>query len=152
MSLTRLSLIALGIIIIAALFLVTCGEPEISPEISSLIEEVNEYKESATPTPAPPITPSDNITEKPNITKIEEDSEDGILRKIKYYCNGVIVLVQYMGPGGDVVREDLYDNNLLRVQIYYKDGKVVKIVPIDESGYPIEDEIIIFPGPVLRFY
>ena len=68
-------------------------------------------------------------------------------------CEGrTLRATQYFGDRGDLVREDLYSEGLLRLQLFYRNGKLSKMVPIDEAGNPIEDKIVIIPIPFIRPY
>ncbi len=167
MTLARLSLVALAIIILVALFLVTFGRQEIQdPALRTIVAEHRTLVAALTATPPATAISTAIITPRPvrsapecshlqegsTITPIEMRSEYGYLEKIIICVGRTLRAIHQFDDRGDVVREDLYHEGLLRIQFFYENGKLRKTVQFDQYGNLIEDQIIIIPVPIIRPY
>jgi hypothetical protein len=126
------------------------GAPTITPRLTS----------TPTPTSSPTVTPTplrsdpecSHLQDGSTITPIQIKSRYGYLEKIIICVGRTLSAIQHVDARGDVVRADLYREGLLRIQLFYENGKLRKMVPFDQYGNPIKDQIIIIPIPIIRPY
>lgn len=126
------------------------GAPTITPTLTP----------TPTPTPSPTVTPTpvrsdpecSHLQDGSIITPIQITSRYGYLEKIIICVGRTLRAIQHIDARGDVVRADLYHEGLLRIQLFYENGKLRKMVQFDQYGNLIEDQIIIIPVPIIRPY
>ena len=79
------------------------------------------------------------------IRAIPVDSDDGYVETVVISAGKTLNAIQYFDGGGDLVKEEIYDRGIVRMELIYQNSKLRKIVPLDVNGNSIEGQIVILP-------